>query len=409
MAELNEEMVDDRRSAFGHVLDEIVSIFNEERRKSAKIQRQDERIIKKILYFVWDYLIAGPLYYLFRAIVSIVTTSVGVTKQYVHFVRVLLRREKRWFIDMILYVLYIFTPFAFIIAPVGLCFLLISACVFVDQITYPHFTVDSRFQNEENKMNSMDRKSALIFEAATYQLQKELNSSFGWTPNDLIVSPVKFFDNRLNRQLGVQDSAATLVKFLSKRFTNYGHGDEENQLTYKAGQALSSPPDYWNGYMGDTEVVYQGALDKVNQYVSLANTANADKFSNIKNDDILAVLKLVAEEVLSVPLGRLQGRGRPLPWFELDNAVYYAQGAAINARNVLVALRSTYHDVLVKGSDDNLNFAIDALDEIINVNPWCVMRGNDRLMLLMDTRSKFATSYNVAIERLKDTIEAFKI
>lgn len=390
------------------VHDEIESFFDPEVRKAIRDTKGQCGLFGKTRDVIWDG-ICGILYVIFRFFVTIIVAAWKFASQFCLLVNNAIEKESRWFIRVPLYAGYVFAPVAVLVVPIGVVVVFMTFCVFVDQITYPHFPVNKKFLDPQNSQLSLDRKSALIFEATTQQMNNELHSTFGWTPNDLSFSPVKFFDNRLYRQYGVRNATRKLIVVMSKNFTNYGRGDEENQYTHEAGAEMSSPPDYWNWYMGDSEDMYHSALDKINTYISIATASDEQKHANIKTDDLLAILWVIIDDVLREPLGKLQEKHNPLSFDELDDAVYYTQGSAIVARDTLVALRSTFHDALVKGSDDNLNYAINALNGIIEANPWCVWRGDDRMMFLMDTRAKFALGYNLAIERLKDTAESLKI
>lgn len=379
-------------------------------------KRQEKRIKNGLTGFWWGCLffaqdsVYGAVFLAVRLLVNLFSAMTDMAVQRYRVISGAIERESRWYVRYPMYASYIFVPFAFLYVPVGLAAMAILVCFFVDQITYPSFHVNPAFMSADNQKLSQDRKSALIFQSAVHQLEKELDSPLGWTPNDRAVSPAKFFDNRLNRQLGVINATQSLVTSLSMYFTNYGHGDDEDPNTYGGAKSLSFDVDYWNWWvMGDTEEIYKGALNKIKRYIDEAYAADGKKRSNIKTDDLYNMLGIVRNQVMRVPLGRLQGMERPLKWEELDDAVYYSQGSAIVVRDFLCALRSCYHDVLVKGSEDNLARAINTLNEIIDTNPWCVFRGKDRYMAAPDTRANFGAAYNIVDSQLNVVMNALRI
>ena len=405
MAELNEEMVEERRSAFGHVLDEIVSIFNAEKRQNVKDQRKDEKIVKKILYFLWDYLIAGPLYGFFCAVVSIGKASWDAGSSYNSYVKQVIARKEKPLVHYLMYAAYVLWPVALFIIPIGICVITITLLVVVDQVVYPEFPINPKFDQKSNAELSLDRKSALLFEAATHQMNKEMQSLTGWTPNDLSWMPTKWFDNKLNRQIGVRNATRLLTAAMSVKFTNLGHGTKENDDTREGSANLSSPENKWNMGFGDTEVNFIDGLNLLQKYITEANAANGKKMSNINPPDLLDIMNVIIYDVLREPLGRLQEQEKPLTFSELDDEVYYAQGTAIVVRDVLVALRSTFPSIMVKGESENLNMAIEKLSKMADDNPYCVYS----IMELGDTRAIFATFYNSAMEQLKVVASSIKV
>lgn len=406
MEELKEEsVVVEKRGAFRHVLDEIASIFNEEKRQNVKDQRQDEKIIKWILYFIWDYFIAGPLYILFRTVVTIGKASWDAGSSYNNYVTQLINRKEQPLVHYLLYIAYALWPISLLIIPVGIGIVAITLLVVVDQVIYPEFPIDPKFDQKSNAELSLDRKSALLFEAATHQMNKEMKSLTGWTPNDLSWMPTKWFDNKLNRQIGVRNATRLLTAAMSVKFTNLGHGTKENDDTREGSANLSSPENKWNMGFGDTEVNFIDGLDLLKKYIREANAANGKKMSNINPPDLLDIMNVIIYDVLREPLGRLQEQEKPLAFYELDDEVYYAQGTAIVVRDVLVALRSTFPNIMVKGEAENLNMAIEKLSQMADDNPYCVYS----VMELGDTRAIFATFYNSAMEQLKVVASYIKV
>ncbi len=389
---------------FQHFIDEITSIFDPEMRHIIRDQRRDDAIMRKIAYAGWD-LFSGFLYIIFRTIITIAKAAWDSVRTYKSFVRQMIRREKKPLVHYLLYVAYVLTPLAFFIVPVGICILCATLLVAVDQIIYPEFPINPKFDQKTNVELSFDRKSALLFESAIYQMDKEMYSFTGWTYNDKEFMPTKWFDNKINRQRGVRNASRLLAERMSALFTNLGTGSKENTDTREGAANLNSPEGKWNWYMGDTEPNFIDGLDSLKKYIREANKANDMKMANINPNDILDLMHIIINDVLREPLGRLQEQEKPLSFSELDDAVYYAQGTAIVVRDVLVALRSTFPNIMVKGSTENLNLAIEKLSQMADDNPYCVYS----ILELGDTRAIFATFYNSALEQLKVVANSIKV
>ncbi len=350
----------------------------------------------------------------FKAISSIFVALYIVSKasvvQYVEFVQKVVDGRRFVLTKMIAWTLMIFVPFAALLAPVGFCVIVAILLIGIDQITYPVNTVNKQLLDESNHELSIDEQGAILFAAAHAQMDRELNSTFGWCPNDLPVLPTAFLDNRCNRQLGVHYATREMITILSERITKFGLGDEENRYTMEARQKMSYGPDEWGWYnMSNSEKYFVSASELLNKYESEARKSASDALANIKSDDLFIILTQIKDKVLGEPYGRLTARSSKVAWGELDDVVYYAQGAAIVARDMLVALRSTDPGgELAHGGMNNLDAAIDSLDAVVHFNPYWVMRG-DGDSLFADHRSKVSRYYSEAFRRIEDLVESVKI
>jgi hypothetical protein len=357
---------------------------------------------------MWNVLniILKGIFGIFRAIYIVSKASVV---QYIEFVNKIVTNRKIFFTKMMAWTLILFVPIAALLAPVGFVVIIASMLIVVDQITYPTNVVSKEFNVAENHLLSVDEKGALLFAASHAQMDKELKSVFGWCPNDLPLLPTALLDNRCNRQLGVHYATREMVTVLSGRITKFGLGDEENRLTMEARQKMSYGPDEWGWYsMSNSEKYFKAASKLLNEFEIQSRQSAATEFVNIRTDDLVAIMELIKDDVLGEPYGRLTARNSKVKWSDLDDVVYYAQGAAIVARDMLVTLRSTYHDELMKGGMDNMNAAIDSLNAVVTFNPYWVMRG-DGDSLFADHRSKISRYYSEAFRRIEDLVQSVKM
>ena len=61
-----------------------------------------------------------------------------------------------------------------------------------------------------------------------------MNSTFGWSVNDLIISPPRWLDNRSNRQRGTIFATRMMINFFSTNLAKYGKVDKENEYLIEA-------------------------------------------------------------------------------------------------------------------------------------------------------------------------------
>lgn len=283
----------------------------------------------------------------------------------------------------------------------------------VDQKIYPKNEVDQSFSLEENRDLPINLKGALLFDAAYDQMKRELDSTLGWCPNDTWLNPFSILDNRCNRQLGVWYGTGKALLILSERITKLGMGDPENEHTKRARLHLGNFPDQW-GWMGGLDDASENHFGKAGEFIAefrkQMESANSDKkLVNLRSDDIVAILEAIIGNggILSEPFGKLTARNAGLSWNELDDSVYYAQGAALVARNILVVLKSSFPRELERGGIGHLDVAIEALDTAGSFNPLWITRGDGESMFA-DHRSKMQRYYTDALRRLTELQSSLK-
>ena len=291
--------------------------------------------------------------------------------------------------------------------------ILLISVAFIDQTIYPKNEVEGKFADQSNADLTINMKGALLFDAAYNQMSRELNSNLGWCPNDIPINPFSWLDNRCNRQIGVWYATGKAVTILSERITKLGMGDEENAYTRKARLHLGNFPDQW-GWMGAFEDAaenhFRKAGENIQNFRALMEAPEAkNKLVNLRSDDLVAIFDSIVGNggILSEPFGKLTYRGADMSWSHLDDAVYYAQGAALVARDILVTLKSSFPAELERGGMQLLEVAIDSLNAAGSFNPYMVTRGDGDSMFA-DHRSKMQRYYTDAFRRLTELRESLK-
>lgn len=340
---------------------------------------------------------------LFKAI-YIVSKATGL--QYTEIVGKIVDTRKYVITKFISYLLYIFVPIFFILAPVGFAVLVAAVFVVVDQTLAYREPVLPAFADPANNELKIGAKGALLFKASHYQIERMMDRFPFWSANDPVLYPTHYWDNSRNTQEGVWWATSQLVDILSDRITRYGTGQPQHPLTLEAFKKFHFGPDEWNWWITDSEGYFNDAIENLKEFESRAIT-NSD-LVNIRTDDLEAILNGIKDRVLGEPYGRLTARSSEIKWTELDDIVKFSRGAAIVARDELVVLRSAFTEELSKGGLDNLDAAIDSLDAIINFHPWWTWRGDGDSMFA-DHRAKLSRYYSEVFRRIEDLASSLKI
>ena len=314
--------------------------------------------------------------------------------------------QRQW-VKILKLPMLIFTPIVAFIAPLGIFVVFAVVFVGIEQSIYPEHEVSDRLISNTANELTLNEKGALLFDAATIQLDKELRSTLGWCPNDVFLD---WLDNRCERQIGVHYATRESLKILSVYTTKFGLGDVENQDTLSAREIIAYKVDVWalmGIFPGSSESTYKKSLKSVNKFIDTAKQSS-DLVVNIRTDDLKAILDSIKNDVLQEPFGQLTSRNNNVNWFELDNKVYFAQGAAIVARDILVVMRNRFESELEKGGLENLDAAIDSLNAAAQFNPWLVARGDGDSMWA-DHRSKMARYFSEAFRRIEEVSGSLRI
>jgi len=293
----------------------------------------------------------------------------------------------------------------YVFAPIGMAMAIGGAMISIDQAIYPQNKIDPAFTAANIGEKTLPAKGALLMQTVHTQLERELNSPLGWAPND--VMGLQFFDNRLNRQSGVIHASRGLSAVLSVKISKFGLGDEEDTEMKKARQTnYAFNEDEWGWYnMTNSEKYFYEGIAITKSYQERLINGNAR--INVTTADIYDILTVIKEDVLGEPYGRLVKRGNDVENGELDDHVYYAQGAAIVARDSLSVLFKAFSKEMDKGADENMRAAIDSLNAAAVFNPWWVARG-DGPSMWADHRSKMSRYYSEAIRRIEDVAQSMR-
>lgn len=206
-------------------------------------------------------------------------------------------------------------------------------------------------------------KGALLADAITNGMRRELASRFGWSFNDILFNRF-LLDNRAYRQYGVFHATKTLMEFYSVNMGKLGSNDRENPELYQARM---------NGFVMDprsfmfpsAESAYEKALNLVDQYK--AGLSGGTARFNCRSDDVHGAISLiVGQQLMGYAMGLLENAAHE-PFYALDNRIYEVQGIILVVRDFLAALGALYPDIL-KARED-LAAAMRYMDFICTYDP----------------------------------------
>ncbi|MGB8424905.1 MAG: DUF2333 family protein, partial [Desulfobacterales bacterium] len=217
-------------------------------------------------------------------------------------------------------------------------------------------------------------KGVVMSMALRNRLEKEMASAFGWSVNDLWISPTRWLDNRANRQKGTIFAVRMLLGFSSTNLSKLGNVDAENPLLKEAREKrFAFTEDSW--WFPSTEKEYRNGLQLMRQYEAdlLANKA----VFNMRSDDRYDILTFItSKQFLDQPLGLLVQSNSEVPYVDIDDRIYYTQGVMLVLRDVLTALFHLYPEIGEKGGEDNIRTAMRGIERICSFDPLIVLRGN---------------------------------
>jgi hypothetical protein len=253
--------------------------------------------------------------------------------------------------------------------------------------------------------SSQPQKGAALSASIRNRVEQEMNSTFGWSVNDLIISPTRWLDNRANRQRGTIFATRMLITFFSTTLAKYGKVDAENDSLKEAREKyFAFTSNSW--WFPSSEKQYKKAIALLTQYESDLIEGNA--VFNMRTDDMHNLFEfIISNQFLDQPLGLLVQSNDQVPYTDLDDQIYYTQGIVLVLRDVLRTFIHLYPEVKEKGGEENTRIALKEMNQICTFDPLIVLRG-DHDSIMADHRGKMA-KYLISIrERINDLAQSIK-
>jgi hypothetical protein len=288
----------------------------------------------------------------------------------------------------------------------GAYWLIYRCYTFIDQTKFPQLDPQIQSILDQIPADAEDaQKGKALSIAIRNRLEWELNSAFGWSVNDLLISPTAWMDNRANRQRGTIFATRMLVNFYSTNLAKYGKVDAENELLKEAREKrFAFSEDSW--WFPSSEDEYEKGIASLKQYES--DLLKGDAIYNLRSDDMYNLLiYIIGNQFLDQPLGLLHQDDDEVSYTELDDRIYYTQGVILVIRDFMRVFVHLYPDVREKGGEDNIQVAFREMNRICTFDPLLVLRGHHD-SVMADHRGKSARYLNVVRERINDVAQSIR-
>ena len=276
----------------------------------------------------------------------------------------------------------------------------------IDATRFPWFSSNMHSVLDQIKPNSAENKKGIALSAAvSNRLEEEMGSTFGWSVNDLIVSPTRWLDNRANRQRGVIFATRMLINFFSTNLAKYGTVDKENNLLKEAREKyFAFSEDSW--WFPSTESQYRKGIELIRKYED--ELAAGKAVYNMRSDDMYNMLTfIIGKQVLDQPLGLLVQPENEVAYTELDDRIYYTQGVILVLRDFIRTFVDLYPVIKEKGGEENIKIAMREMELICTFDPLIVLRGNHD-SVTADHRGKMARYLISFRERINDLAQSIR-
>ncbi len=288
----------------------------------------------------------------------------------------------------------------------GLYWTVYKGYTILDPTRFPELTQNvSEILVKTKPDSDQSRKGAALSASVRNRLEQEMNSTFGWSVNDLIVSPTSWLDNRANRQRGTIFATRMMTNYFSTNLAKYGKVDAENKNLQEAREKyFAFTSDNW--WFPSSEKQYEKGIKLLKQYED--DLIKGDAIFNLRTDDMYNMLSyIISNQFLDQPLGLLVQSNDEVRYTELDNRIYYTQGIILVLRDVLRTFVHLYPEIKEKGGQENIEIAFREMDQICTFDPLIVLRG-DHDAIMADHRGKMAKYLISVRERINDLAQSIK-
>ncbi|MDD4701001.1 MAG: DUF2333 family protein [Desulfovibrio sp.] len=213
-----------------------------------------------------------------------------------------------------------------------------------------------------------NEKGKILLDSITNQMRRELDSSFGWSINDIIFNRF-VMDNRAYRQYGVYHATRFLLDLYASQIAKLGTSDRESEFLYKA-RINSFAIDPRSFMLPSAEGSYEKGFKLLQDYKKSLD--NGTGVFNCRSDDLYAsFVAVTGENLLGYALGLLQN-AQSMNFYTLDNRIYEVQGIVLVLRDFIHTLYMLYPEIRAKNNEENMAAAMSYLNRICDYDPLYV-------------------------------------
>ncbi|MFI5400785.1 MAG: DUF2333 family protein [SAR324 cluster bacterium] len=208
-------------------------------------------------------------------------------------------------------------------------------------------------------------------------VEAQLEGPGGWTVNDLPLSPGYWLDNLPSFQLGVLSVVRPASVILRDDLGRGRAGDVPPPELALAADSYAADLQRWSNPSAES-MLQRGNDALVRFRRELGGRAQVYP----RADSVRRLVEAFAQELDAVDGRLLLARGRnAVPWYEVDDNLYYAQGTAFAQLGLLQAMRADFAGLFPPGElSTALDTAVAALADS-QFEPWIVTNGGRSSLL----------------------------
>lgn len=267
---------------------------------------------------------------------------------------------------------------------VALVVLLVVLCVAVMIANYRF----PKFFNVDVK----DQKPGMAFTHTLVKLSEDMTDR--WLPNDTLY-PTIFLDNPQNFQLGLLESVRYSTRVLRDKLTRLRTTDKIDPDAEAAFVYFSNDPYKW--ILPSAESKFKAGVKSLKKYEARLAAGEAEFYPRADNlnellDQYVSLLGGVTTRLSNAPrrkgmvlseetAGDSYTKGEKMveveiPWTQIDDNFYYAQGVAFGLRQMMLAINYDFQNILeVKKATELVDRIVHTLDQS-QFEPIVVLNGD---------------------------------
>jgi hypothetical protein len=207
-------------------------------------------------------------------------------------------------------------------------------------------------------------------------VEAQLEGTGGWTPNDLPLTPGYWLDNLPSFQLGVMSVVRVAGVSLRDDLGRAKPADQPHPELALAAEAYAADLRRWAN--PSTESMLQRGNDALIRYRQELGT-RAQIYP--RPEALLRLVEALTGELDAVDQRLLKASDRDaVPWYKVDDNLYYAQGTAFAQQGLLRAARADFPALQQGRAQAALDAALKALVDS-QFEPWVVTNGGKSSLL----------------------------
>ena len=209
-------------------------------------------------------------------------------------------------------------------------------------------------------------------------MDHELNSPFGWRPNDFILwAPKLWADNNSNRQLGIIQAVRETARIFKDHLTKISSDEYDPDLLQADTLFRNDATKFW---FPSAESRFEQGVERLRAYIAgLGSGSPRTRPIVVRNVELIRLFQTWTDLLgdAHANLYKEKEADGSSVWWRTDDYFYRAQGYAHVMYNVVLALRREYHPLLKERSSlarlfDEITVA---LEKAALMNPLIILDG----------------------------------